>query len=137
MLSIGSNSRYEDSQFIRQMKGILIDSWSNDVREITLIDEASTLSQMYELIGCSTVECVHLPNGNDLWVDEEGLLFLTQNSRFFVYNGVMPIHGRGIILGLDRKTGECKSTKLKLEDVTDGVDFYSIDEVRELVKSEY
>jgi hypothetical protein len=49
----------------------------------------------------------------------------------------MPIHGRGLILGLDRNSGECKSTKLKLEDVTDSVDFYSIDEVRELVKSEY
>lgn len=137
MLSIGSNSRHENTQFIRQMKAILIDAWSNDVREITIVEEASTLSQMYELIGCSTVECVHLPNGEDLWVDEEGLLYLTHNSRFFTYKGVMPIHGRGIILGLDRKTGECKSTKLKLEDVTDGVDFYSIDEVRELVKSEY
>ncbi len=119
------------------MRGILIDPWSNDVREVTLVDEASTLAQMYELIGCSTVECVHLPNGNDLWVDEEGLLFLTHNSRFFQYKDVMPIHGRGLILGLDRTTGDCKSTKLKLEDVTDGVDFYSIEEVRELVKSEY
>jgi len=119
------------------MRGILIDAWSNDVREVTIVEEADTLQQMYELIECSTVECVHLPNGNDLWVDEEGLLFLTQNSRFFVYNGVMPIHGRGLILGLDRNTGDCKSTKLKLEDVTDSVDFYSIDEVRELVKNEY
>jgi hypothetical protein len=119
------------------MRGILIDAWNNDVREVTLVDEASTLAQMYELIGCSTVECVHLPNGNDLWVDEEGLLFLTHESRFFVYGQVMPIHGRGLILGLDRDEGECKSTKLKLEDVTDSVDFYSLDEVRELVKSEY
>ena len=119
------------------MRAILIDAWSNDVREVTLVDEASTLEQMYELIGCSTVEVVHLPGGNDLWVDEEGLLFLTQNSRFFKYKDVMPIHGRGLILGLDRTTGDCKSTKLKLEDVTDSVDFYSIDEVRELVKSEY
>jgi hypothetical protein len=119
------------------MRGILIDAWGNDVREVTLIDEASILEQMYELIGCSTVECVHLPNGNDLWVDEEGMLFLTQESRFFVYGKVMPIHGRGIILGLDRNTGECKSTKLALEDVTDSVDFYSIEEVRKLVKEEY
>lgn len=119
------------------MRGILIDAWSNDVREITIIDEANTLQEMYELIGCSTVECVSLPGGNDLWVDEEGLLFLTENSRFFTYGQVMPIHGRGIILGLDRKTGECKSTNLKLEDVTDSVDFYSLNEVRELVKSEY
>ena len=119
------------------MRGILIDAWSNDVREVTLVDEASTLEQMYELIGCETVEVVHLPNGNDLWVDEEGLLYLSPHSRFFTYNGAMPIHGRGLILGLDRNSGECKSTKLKLEDVTDGVDFYSIDEVRELVKSEY
>lgn len=137
MLSIGSNSRYENSQFIKQMRAILIDAWENDVREVTIVDEASMLQQMYELIGCSTVECVHLPNGNDLWVDEEGLLFLTHNSRFFQYKDVMPIHGRGLILGLDRTTGDCKSTKLKLEDVTDSVDFYSIDEVRELVKSEY
>jgi hypothetical protein len=119
------------------MRAILIDAWDNDVREVTIVEEASIQHQMYELIGCSIVECVHLPNGNDLWVDEEGLLFLTHNSRFFVYKDVMPIHGRGIILGLDRKTGECKSTKLTLEDVTDGVDFYSIEEVRELVKTEY
>ena len=119
------------------MRAILIDPWNNDVREVTLVDETNTLEQMYELIGCTTVECVSLPNGNDLWVDEEGLLFLTQNSRFFVYGQVMPIHGKGLILGLDRNEGECKSTKLKLEDVTDSVDFYSLDEVRELVKTEY
>ena len=119
------------------MRAILIDAWSNDVREVTIIEEASMLQQMYELIGCSTVERVILPGGNDLWVDEEGLLFLTHNSRFFQYKDVMPIHGRGLILGLDRTTGDCKSTKLKLEDVTDSVDFYSIEEVRELVKSEY
>lgn len=119
------------------MRAILIDAWENDVREVTIVDEASMLQQMYELIGCSTVERVVLPGGNDLWVDEEGLLYLTHNSRFFKYKDVMPIHGRGLILGLDRTTGDCKSTKLKLEDVTDSVDFYSIDEVRELVKSEY
>ena len=119
------------------MRAILIDAWANDVREVTIIEDADTLQQMYEHIGCDTVEVVHLPNSNDLWVDEEGLLFLSPHSRFFVYNGVMPIHGRGLILGLDRKTGECKSTKLTLEDVTDSVDFYSIDEVRELVKTEY
>lgn len=119
------------------MRAILIDAWSNDVREVTIIEEASILEQMYELIGCSTVERVVLPGGNDLWVDEEGLLYLTQNSRFFKYKDVMPIHGRGLILGLDRNSGDCKSTKLKLEDVTDSVDFYSIDEVRELVKTEY
>ena len=119
------------------MRAILIDAWENDVREVTIIDEASILQQMYELIGCSTVECVHLPNGDDLWVDEEGLFFLTHNSRFFTYKDVMPIHGRGIILGLDRKTGESKSTKLTLEDVTDSVHFYSLNDVRELVKSEY
>lgn len=136
ILSIRNINRYENSQFITKMRAIVIDAWSNDVREVTIVDEASMLEQMYELIGCSTVECVSLPGGNDLWVDEEGLLFLTENSRFFTYGQVMPIHGRGIILGLDRKTGESKSTKLKLEDVTDGVDFYSIDEVRQLVRKE-
>ena len=119
------------------MRAIVIDAWDNDVREITIVEEANTLEQMYEIIGCDTVEVVHLPNGDDLWVDEEGLLYLSPHSRFFVYNGVMPIHGRGIILGLDRKTGECKSTKLKIEDVTDSVDFYSLYEVRELAKTEY
>lgn len=137
ILSIRNINRYENSQFIKKMRGILIDAWSNDVREITIIDGASTLQQMYELIGCSTVECVSLPGGNNLWVDEEGLLFLTENSKFFTYKDVMPIHGRGIILGIDRKTGESKNTKLKLEDVSDSVDFYSLNEVRELVKTEY
>ena len=50
------------------MRAIVIDAWSSDVREVTIIEEADTLQQMYELIGCDTVEVVHLPNGNDLWV---------------------------------------------------------------------
>jgi hypothetical protein len=137
MFSIRNINRYENSQFITKMRAIVIDAWDNDVREITLVEEANTLEQMYEIIGCDTVEVVHLPNGDDLWVDEEGLLYLSPHSRFFTYNGTMPIHGRGIILGLDRKTGECKSTKLKIEDVTDSVDFYSLYEVRELAKTEY
>jgi hypothetical protein len=119
------------------MRAILIDAYNKDVREVTLVEEASTLEQMYELLDCSAVECVALPGGNDLWVNEEGLFYLTRDSMFFTYKDTMPIHGKGLILGLDRNTGECKSTKLKLEDVTDSVDFYSIDEVRELVKTEY
>ena len=119
------------------MRGILIDAYNKDVREVTLIEEASTLEQMYELLDCSTVECVALPGGNDMWINEEGLFYLTRDSMFFTYAQSMPIHGKGLILGLDRTTGECKSTKLTLEDVTDGVDFYNLEEVRELVKVEF
>ena len=113
------------------MKGILIDAYNKDVREITLVEEDSMLRQMYEIIECSTVDCIALPKSNDLWVDDEGLLTLTRDSKFFKYRNFTPIHGKGLILGTTTE-GECKSTNLKIEDVIDHVQFYTLDEVEEL-----
>lgn len=56
-------------------------------------------NDLYSLIGCSTVELIHLPLNIDLWVDEEGLLkdnFITKVS-VQGYN-TFKIAGIGILL---------------------------------------
>ena len=44
-------------------------------RSLTILPDNGkefSLEEMYRHIGCECVECVHLPDGRDMWVDEDG-----------------------------------------------------------------
>ena len=110
---------------MKTKKGILIDVVNKTVTEVE-IKSSKTLKEMYRVIGCSMVECVNIDPKNDLWVDEEGLLTVTENTRSFNCGGHYLI-GNGLILGFNPKKGESCDTTLTVNQVKEMVKF--IDEV--------
>lgn len=59
--------------------------------------------------------------GNDLFLDDEGLL--KEDQRYFTFVGVGTFAGRGILLGSDHATGDSVDTSWKLEQVKRAVSF--------------
>lgn len=46
---------------------------SGESRQVTPANgKAFTLDELYALIGCEMVQMIHLPDGRDMWMDEEG-----------------------------------------------------------------
>lgn len=87
------------------MKAVLIDSKN---RRVIDVEYDGDYRSIYGLIGCETFTVVRgLPGGDDVFVDDEGLLTVTDDTTFF---GVpwypQPLAGSGLILGLNRETGE-------------------------------
>ena len=59
--------------------------------------------------------------GNDLFIDDEGLL--KRNQRYFTFVGVGSFAGRGLLIGSDHKTGESIATSWRLDQVIRAVSF--------------
>jgi hypothetical protein len=89
-----------------KLRAVLVDPVA---RTVTDIEIEKGLDGMYEAIGCELVALVRLKDGSegDLWVDDEGLLKLTPESRFFVIHKSSALTGKGLILG---STEEGEST---------------------------
>lgn len=111
------------------MKGILIDVKNGTVTDV-IYNGKKTLEEWYRLIGCSTVEVAMdiLPNKRDkitnsIMVDEEGLLNVTPNSKFFMFQGGhQPFAGNGLIVGCDDE-GETVDVSITADDVRGKVKF--------------
>jgi hypothetical protein len=118
-------------------KGILIDVQNRTITEVEVTKDSndSELQSMYNHIKCGMVECVNLNDGNDVWVDEEGLLRLTPFSTFFKIEGYHEfLPSNGLILGYDDETGDSSDTTLTIDDVKSKVTFHTLNEVqRQLV----
>ncbi len=73
--------------------------------------------------------------GNDLFLDDEGLL--KEDQRYFTFVGVGTFAGIGILLGSDHATGDSVDTSWKLEQVKRAVSFepvgYKIEPYMEFV----
>ena len=115
-------------------KGILIDTKNRMIREVEIESKnGSELDSIYKHLECDLVDVVH-HMGHDVYVDDEGLFKITDDSTFFLLEGYpQPLHGNGLMLGLNRETGESVSCKLNVEDVSETVRFLTLDEVRNLV----
>lgn len=112
-------------------KGILIDV-KNETIEFVLLEKG--IQPIYDVVECGTFEVVNINDTNDIYVDEEGLLGLTDESKFFQFGeGRQPIAGNGLILGFDQNTGDSVDTNLTIEEVKDKVKFLTLHQVRELV----
>ena len=59
--------------------------------------------------------------GNDLFIDDEGLL--KRNQRYFTFTGVGSFAGRGLLIGTDHATGESIDTSWRLDQVIRAVSF--------------
>lgn len=107
------------------IRGILIDPTDKTVQSV-LIHPGTTA----KAIGCEYITCVTISEGNgkwsgygeDLWLDDEGLLVQPNPYGYFrlvseIDGSVTPMYaGRGLILGFDND-GESVSTKLSIADV--------------------
>lgn len=82
------------------MKAVLIDSKN---RTITDVEYSGDYKEIYRLIGCSCFTVVrNLPDGDDVFVDDEGLLKLTGDTPFFTIPWYpSPLAGSGLILSTD------------------------------------
>lgn len=79
------------------MKAVLIDSKN---RTVTDVEYNGDYRQIYSLIGCGCFTIVrNLPDNDDLFVDDEGLLHLTGDTPFFTVPWYpSPLAGSGLIL---------------------------------------
>jgi hypothetical protein len=122
------------------MKGILIDVVNKTVTDVEY-DGTKSLKEWYRLMNCNMVEvATDLPTTrpdriNSIMVDEEGMLSMDNNSRWFTFEGAhQPFVGNGLIVGLDDSTGETIDVfELTADDVRGKIKFLSMNEVRQLV----
>lgn len=91
------------------MRTVLIDV---KTRTVTDVEYSGDFHEIYKLIGCSMFQVVDsLPDGDEMFVDEEGLLTMTPDSVFFRIPWFRsPIAGSALIMSCD-PAGEATASK--------------------------
>ena len=112
------------------MKAILIDV-RNKTISLVEVDNKRVLEDWYELMGCQMVEVAHYFNNHDsILVDEEGLLSLSGDTKFFtIKGGHQPFAGNGLVVGVNNR-GESVSPNISVEEVQKMVKFHTLREVQ-------
>ena len=78
------------------MRAILIDSKTRTVKEVDYNGDWKTIAPM---IGCSLFDIVRLGNGDDLYVDDEGLLTADDDTVFIKVPWYpTPLAGSGLVM---------------------------------------
>lgn len=111
------------------MKAVLIDAARREVRDVEYDGDYKSI---YRLIGCECFTVVGgLPDGDDLFVDDEGLLRMTADTTFIRIPWYpTPLAGSGLVLGHNRRNGESKSANHDAEFYRQHVRFESAAAVR-------
>lgn len=113
------------------IKCIKIDVNNKVVYEVEINDN---IQDIYNQLECDMFEVVRIDGVNDIYVDEEGLLKLNEDTKFFMYGEYpQPIVGHGLIMGHDSK-GNSISTTLTIEEVKEKVKFLNLFEVQTQVR---
>jgi hypothetical protein len=84
------------------IKAVFVNAAARTIEDV-VIDRG--LKSMYDLIGCRLVDLVHVGDGDDLFVDDEGLLTMEPTSPMFRI-GDCTLAGSGVIIGGNDETGE-------------------------------
>lgn len=83
------------------MHAVLIDPYKE---EITDVDYNGDYKQIYEHIKADCFTLVRLLDNDDVFVDDEGLLKVTKDTKFFMLKDYpQPLAGYGLILGNDKE----------------------------------
>jgi hypothetical protein len=105
--------------------GILIDVVNETITEI----EVGDYKDIQKKIGCSLFDTVQLDENNDIYVDDEGLLSVDKDSKFFGFKGLdSKFGGNGLVLGINHNNGESVSTTFSIELLKKVVKFYNFDQ---------
>ena len=92
------------------MKLLLINPFEQTVQEVK---SKATLEDIYNLLGCDTLDAVGIDEQNVLYVDDCGLL--KNNQRYFNINGKV-LAGNGVVVGFDDE-GDSVDTSLNADDL--------------------
>lgn len=114
------------------MKAYLIDPYKETVTEV---EHGDDYKEIYKLIGCDTFDLARVePNGDSVYVDDNGLLTMQPDSKFFHYKGYhSPLVGKGLMLGVNR-AGDSVSPKTKIEVVRSKIRFLDLAQARALTR---
>lgn len=112
------------------MRAIKIDAEKREIYEIE-INEKDSLEQMQSVVGGYIELCLHLADGDAIFVNEEGLLQSPENKQHWIlYEGhPQPWVGNAIVCGSNRN-GDTRSVKTSCEDLRKVISFLSLDDVR-------
>lgn len=114
-------------------KGILINVKNETITHCS-IDTTKGLDNYYELLECGTFDIAHIGNGHDVYIDDEGLLDIQHDTKFFSIEGYyQPLVGNGIVMGFDHESGDTIDCTLTLEEIKARVKFHTLNEVRQMV----
>lgn len=90
-----------------KIKNLLIDPVERTVEEV---EREDGLKSIYALILCDCIDGIQMPNGDIIYVDDEGLM--KNHKRFWAIPGFNQfIAGRGLICGIDEEGNDvdCKT----------------------------
>lgn len=84
------------------MQAFLINPADKAVTSVELPDTGDKLPAICKHLRCDTFDAVSLPNGDCIYVDDEGLLKPMQHF-FAVRGSAQPYAGRGLVVGTDAR----------------------------------
>ena len=104
-------------------KAILIDVKAETITEIQVGDYLD----IQHKIGCDIFTIgMHLPDCDAIYVDDEGLLSVAPESKFFLMEGAhQPFVGNGLICGGDSE-GETQNVKMTVDEVKKQIKFLTL-----------
>lgn len=106
------------------MQALLIDPANQTITTVELPDTGDKLPAMNEHLQCDMFDVVTLPNGDTVYVDDEGLLKPLQH--FFAVRGMPePLAGRGLVVGTDNR-GRSVTPTISLQELTEHVKFIEL-----------
>lgn len=102
----------------KTVKSILIDPANHT---ITMIEREQTLRAIYKSLSSETVkvgsiDAVRLPNGDAIYVDDEGALFEGNPTWCFRYAPHVKLAGRGMVTGADAE-GDDIAPRITVEEL--------------------
>ena len=108
-------------------KGILIDVKAETITEV----EVGDYKDIQKKVGCNLFDVVQVDDKNDIYVDDEGLLSVDKDSKFFGFKGNrMKLGGNGLVLGINHNTGDSKSTTLTVEYLKERIEFFNFEQTK-------
>ena len=104
-----------------KIKAIIVDPFTQKITEAEI---ENSLDWLKGAIDDNRIELVHLTEFEDLYVGKEGL-FKANQQYFEVHsNGrVIPLAGKGVIVGNNPLSGDNRSTKLTKQRVSEFIRF--------------
>ena len=108
---------------MKPIKGILVDPFKREVREVDYNGDWRTIKDHIQC-GQSPFDVVRFPDGDCVYVDDEGLL--KNPTHFFMiggYEGLLA--GRGLFLGCDEEGDTGPLRWVKLPWLRDNVAFFA------------